>query len=28
VLENGEWKVEWSPGLIFRDLTPDRQVRF
>jgi penicillin-binding protein 2 len=28
VLENGEWKVEWSPSLIFRDLTPDRQVRF
>ena len=28
VLENGEWKVEWSPNLIFKDLTPDRQVRF
>jgi penicillin-binding protein 2 len=28
VLENGEWKVEWSPSLIFRDLTPGRQVRF
>src|SRR5262245_32507919 len=28
VFENGEWKVEWVPGLIFRELTPDRQVRF
>ena len=28
VLEGGEWKVDWTPSLIFRDLTPDRQVRF
>lgn len=28
VFENGDWRVEWMPGLIFRDLTPDRTVRF
>jgi penicillin-binding protein 2 len=28
VFEGGEWKVDWVPGLIFRELTPDRQVRF
>jgi penicillin-binding protein 2 len=28
VFEGGEWKVDWTPSLIFRDLSPDRQVRF
>lgn len=28
VWEENDWKVEWTPGLIFRDLTTDRAVRF
>ena len=28
VLENGAWKVAWTPGLIFKDLTADRVVRY
>ncbi len=28
VLENGVWKVNWTPGLIFKDLTADRVVRY
>ncbi|MGH2458831.1 MAG: penicillin-binding transpeptidase domain-containing protein, partial [Chloroflexota bacterium] len=28
VLENGAWKVSWTPGLIFKDLTADRLVRY
>ena len=28
VWEDNDWKVEWTPGLIFRDLTTDRAVRF
>jgi penicillin-binding protein 2 len=28
VLENGAWKVAWTPGLIFKDLTADRLVRY
>lgn len=28
VLENGSWKVAWTPGLIFKDLTADRVVRY
>lgn len=28
VLENGTWKVDWTPGLIFKDLTADRVVRY
>jgi len=28
VLENGTWKVAWTPGLIFKDLTADRVVRY
>ncbi len=28
VSEEGQWRVDWSPGLIFRELTPDRAVRF
>ncbi|HLH73043.1 MAG TPA: NTF2-like N-terminal transpeptidase domain-containing protein, partial [Chloroflexota bacterium] len=28
VLENGQWKVAWTPGLIFKDLTADRVVRY
>ncbi len=28
VLEEGEWKVAWTPGLIFKDLTATRVVRY
>ncbi len=28
VLENGVWRVAWTPSLIFRDLTADRLVRY
>ncbi|HZQ99645.1 MAG TPA: penicillin-binding protein 2 [Chloroflexota bacterium] len=28
VWEDNDWKVEWTPSLIFRDLTTDRSVRF
>jgi penicillin-binding protein 2 len=28
VLENGNWKVNWTPGLIFKDLTATRVVRY
>jgi len=28
VSENGQWKVAWTPGLIFKDLTADRLVRY
>lgn len=28
VLENGSWKVAWTPGLIFKDLTATRVVRY
>lgn len=28
VFEENAWRVDWTPGLIFRDLTPDRSVRF
>lgn len=28
VVDNGAWKVAWTPGLIFKDLTGDRIVRY
>jgi penicillin-binding protein 2 len=28
VFENGAWKVAWTPGLIFKDLTATRTVRY
>ncbi|MBI3965007.1 MAG: penicillin-binding protein 2 [Chloroflexi bacterium] len=28
VYEENRWQIDWSPGLIFRELTPDRAVRF
>lgn len=28
VVDNGTWKVAWTPGLIFKDLTADRIVRY
>jgi penicillin-binding protein 2 len=28
VQQNGAWKVAWTPGLIFKDLTTDRVVRY
>ncbi|HUX87199.1 MAG TPA: NTF2-like N-terminal transpeptidase domain-containing protein, partial [Chloroflexota bacterium] len=28
VSENGQWKVAWTPRLIFKDLTTDRLVRY
>ncbi|HLZ08122.1 MAG TPA: penicillin-binding protein 2, partial [Chloroflexota bacterium] len=28
VLENGAWKIAWTPALIFRDLSPTRTVRY
>lgn len=27
-VDNGTWKVAWTPGLIFKDLTTDRIVRY